>query len=222
MAALIELKNVTKIYGSGDSSVKALDDMNLTIDDGEFVAICGVSGSGKSTLLHLVGCLDKPTSGQITIQGMDIVNLSQSARAQMRNSKIGFVLQDFGLIPYRSAYENVMVPLYFADGKISDRKARVMDALKAAGVESLASRRVSKLSGGQKQRVAIARALVNDAPIILADEPTGALDSNTRDEIKSLFTSVNKLGKTVVVVTHDMELASAANRVINIKDGKIV
>lgn len=222
METLIELKNVTKIYGTGDSSVKALENMNLSVSKGEFVAICGVSGSGKSTLLHLIGCLDKPTSGEITIDGIDIVNQSQSARAQMRNSKIGFVLQDFGLIPYRSAYENVMVPLYFADGKITDRKSRVMNALKSTGVEDLSGRRVNKLSGGQKQRVAIARALVNDAPIILADEPTGALDSATRDEIKTLLTNVNKQGKTVIVVTHDMELANAAHRVINIKDGKIV
>lgn len=222
MSTLIELKNVSKIYGSGNGQIKALDSINLSIEEGEFVAICGVSGSGKSTLLHLIGCLDKPTTGEITIGDNNIVNLNSSSRAELRNGKIGFVLQDFGLIPYRTSYENVMVPLYFAKSRVKDRRSKVMKALELAGVADLANRRINKLSGGQKQRVAIARALVNDAPIILADEPTGALDSVTRDEIKMLLKSVNEQGKTVIVVTHDLELADAANRVINIKDGKIV
>ncbi len=218
----IELKNVSKTYGGRrESKVTALSGIDLRIRKGEFVAICGVSGSGKSTLLNLIGCLDKASSGDVFLNGRSVNKLSSRSRAHIRNSETGFVLQDFGLIPYRTAYENVMLPFYFSSKRVKDRSSRVCMALNSTGVSELRSRKVSKLSGGEKQRVAIARALVNDPDIILADEPTGALDSKTKKEIIRLFEEINEQGKTVVVVTHDMELANAAHRVLHIKDGHI-
>ena len=218
----IELRNVAKIYGGRkESKVTALSNIDLKIRKGEFVAICGVSGSGKSTLLNLMGCLDKPTSGEILMNGRDITILSSRARAQIRNRETGFVLQDFGLIPYRTAYENVLIPFYFSDKRVKDKYSRVDRVMKQTGVYDLRNRRVSKLSGGEKQRVAIARALVSEPGIILADEPTGALDSKTKKEIIKLFADINEQGKTLIVVTHDKEMADAAHRVLTIKDGHI-
>ena len=221
MENTIELKSVTKVYRSkGVEDVVALDDLTLEVRKGEFVAVCGVSGSGKSTLLHIIGCLDQPTSGTVLISGTDVSGLSDSALAKIRNDKIGIVLQDFALIPYRTAYDNVMVPLYFSKNKKNAHK-RIMESLEKTGVAALAKREIRKMSGGQKQRVAIARALVNNPDIILADEPTGQLDSKTKKEIAQLFKTINSEGRTIVVVTHDDELAKTADRVVRIVDGKI-
>ena len=221
MENAIELKSVTKVYRSkGVEDVVALDDLTLEVRKGEFVAVCGVSGSGKSTLLHIIGCLDQPTSGTVLISGTDVSGLSDSALAKIRNDKIGIVLQDFALIPYRTAYDNVMVPLYFSKNKKNAHK-RIMESLEKTGVAALARREIRKMSGGQKQRVAIARALVNNPDIILADEPTGQLDSKTKKEIADLFKTINAEGRTIVVVTHDDELARTADRVVRIVDGRI-
>ena len=222
MENVIELVSVSKVYKSkGVDDVVALDNMTLEVGRGEFIAICGVSGSGKSTLLHIIGCLDQPTSGTVRVSGTDVSNLSDIALAKIRNEKIGIVLQDFALIPYRTAYDNVMVPLYFSKNKKNAHK-RITESLEKAGVADLAKREIRKMSGGQKQRVAIARALVNDPDIILADEPTGQLDSKTKKEIAGLFKAINAEGRTIVVVTHDDELAKTADRVIRISDGKII
>ena len=222
MENAIELKSVTKVYrAKGVEDVVALDDLTLEVRKGEFIAVCGVSGSGKSTLLHIIGCLDQPTSGTVLISGTDVSGLSDSALAKIRNDKIGIVLQDFALIPYRTAYDNVMVPLYFSKNKKNAHK-RIMESLEKTGVAALAKREIRKMSGGQKQRVAIARALVNNPDIILADEPTGQLDSKTKKEIADLFKTINAEGRTIVVVTHDDELAKTADRVVRIVDGRIM
>ena len=222
MENVIELKSVSKVYKSkGVDDVVALDNMTLEVGKGEFIAICGVSGSGKSTLLHIIGCLDRPTSGTVLVSGTDVSTLNDVALSKIRNDKIGIVLQDFALIPYRTAYDNVMVPLYFSKNKKNAHK-RIMESLEKTGVADLAKREIRKMSGGQKQRVAIARALVNNPDIILADEPTGQLDSKTKKEIAELFKAINAEGRTILVVTHDDELAKTADRIIRISDGKIV
>ena len=222
MENVIELKSVSKVYKSkGVDDVVALDDLTLDIRRGEFAAVCGVSGSGKSTLLHIMGCLDKPTSGKVIVSGTDVSGLNDSELAKIRSERIGIVLQDFALIPYRTAYDNVMVPLYFSRNRKNIRK-RIMESLEKTGVAALAKREIRKMSGGQKQRVAIARALVNYPDIILADEPTGQLDSKTKKEIADLFKAINSEGVTIVVVTHDDELAKAADRIVRISDGRIV
>ena len=222
MENAIELKSVSKVYKSkGVDDVVALDDLTLDIRRGEFAAVCGVSGSGKSTLLHIMGCLDKPTSGKVIVSGTDVSGLNDSELAKIRSERIGIVLQDFALIPYRTAYDNVMVPLYFSRNRKNIRK-RIMESLEKTGVADLAKREIRKMSGGQKQRVAIARALVNYPDIILADEPTGQLDTKTKKEIAELFKAINSEGVTIVVVTHDDELAKAADRIVRISDGRIV
>ena len=222
MENVIELKSVSKVYKSkGVDDVVALDDLTLDIRRGEFAAVCGVSGSGKSTLLHIMGCLDKPTSGKVIVSGTDVSGLNDSELAKIRSERIGIVLQDFALIPYRTAYDNVMVPLYFSRNRKNIRKS-IMESLEKTGVADLAKREIRKMSGGQKQRVAIARALVNYPDIILADEPTGQLDTKTKKEIAELFKAINSEGVTIVVVTHDDELAKAADRIVRISDGRIV
>ena len=222
MENVIELKSVSKVYKSkGVDDVVALDDLTLDIRRGEFAAVCGVSGSGKSTLLHIMGCLDKPTSGKVIVSGTDVSGLNDSELAKIRSERIGIVLQDFALIPYRTAYDNVMVPLYFSRNRKNIRK-RIMESLEKTGVADLAKREIRKMSGGQKQRVAIARALVNYPDIILADEPTGQLDTKTKKEIAELFKAINSEGVTIVVVTHDDELAKTADRIVRISDGRIV
>ncbi|WP_019613859.1 ABC transporter ATP-binding protein [Psychromonas ossibalaenae] len=219
---LVKLEGVTKHYESGDESVYALDDVSLIIYKGEFLSILGPSGSGKSTLMNVLGCLDKPTSGFYQLDDHDVSTLSCNQLAAIRNNKIGFIFQSFNLLEYATALENVMLPLVYAGVNIKKRRAKAAELLKRVGLEDRMSHKPNELSGGQKQRVAIARALVNDPQIILADEPTGALDSKSGAEIEALFSELHHEGRTLIVVTHDISLARRTKRIINIKDGKVV
>ena len=220
--SILELKKVSKIYHpKEEGEIRALDEFDLSLDEGEFLVVRGVSGSGKSTLLHILGLLDSPTSGSMLMDGAETTSWSDAKKARIRNEMIGIVLQDFGLIEYRSAYDNCMVPLYFSNKKFKSDKERIMEILETVGMKSQYKRTVSKLSGGQKQRVAIARALCNEPRIILADEPTGQLDSKNKEEICGLFHDIQTKGKTIVVVTHDEEFEKYATRVIHISDGRI-
>ena len=221
--SILQLRNITKIYNKGKSNaVTALNGIDLEIDEGELIAIVGKSGSGKSTLLHILGGLDTPTDGEVIYKGKTINNTGINRLASYRNSEVGFVLQDFGLLLRKTVIENVCVPLLFSDCKFARMHKKALEVLKLVGIDDLAKRQVTELSGGQKQRVAIARALVNEPGIILADEPTGALDSKTSDEIMSLLEKLNKDGKTVIIVTHDLAIAKRCGRVIEIVDGEIV
>jgi len=218
----IELKNVSKVYKTGkDVEVHALNNINLEIRQGDYLSICGVSGSGKSTLLHLIGCLDKPTQGDVIIDDKSTSMMGNKELASIRNSKIGFVFQDYALIPYRNVYENLIVPAYFSDVPRNQFRLKAECALAAVGMEEYMKRKVNTLSGGQKQRVAIARALMMDPDLILADEPSGALDTANSEVIIDLFKKINDEGKTIIVVTHDMKVAEASKRLINLRDGKI-
>lgn len=201
---------------------EALHGVSCEISDGEMVAIIGKSGAGKSTLLHILACIDSYQSGEYTIDGTLVKNLSEGQYAQIRNEKIGIVMQDFALVEDFSALENVLIPLDFAKKKIKNKKEKALEALKAVGMGDLSKKPCNKLSGGQKQRVAIARAIVNEPAMILADEPTGALDTKTSAEIMELFKRLNKEGKTVVIVTHDPKVAEQCGRVIEVSDGKII
>jgi len=221
--ALIETKNLMKIYELGDSTVRALDDVSLTIAHGEFVAIMGPSGSGKSTFMNVIGCLDEPTSGQFFLEGIDVSHRGRDELAEIRNKKIGFVFQGFNLLPRTSALENVELPLLYNGFIPRERRRRAMDALKTLGLEGREDHHPNQLSGGQQQRVAIARALVNDAPLILADEPTGNLDTKTSIEIMELFVKLNaEAGITIVLVTHEPDIATYSKRTVRFLDGKIV
>ena len=220
---MIELKNIDKTYNKGKSNAfQALKDVSLTIEDGEMVAIIGKSGAGKSTLMHIIGCIDDFESGTYILNGEDISSIKEGKRAKIRNKDIGIVMQDFALVEDYTAIENVMIPLYFAKGKLLESKKSIAKkALEKVGIGELASKRVNKLSGGQKQRVAIARAIVNNPSILLADEPTGALDVKTSAEIMGVFKELNEQGITVIIITHDMEVAEGCERVIEISDGRI-
>lgn len=219
----LTLKNIGKIYNKGkNNACEALKNIDLEIESGELIAVIGQSGSGKSTLLHILGCIDTPTSGELSAFGKQVNFKSAKALANYRNKKIGFVLQDFGLILGETALENVCVPLLFSDIRFSKTKKMALDALNMLGIANLANKRANQLSGGQKQRVAIARALVNNPDIILADEPTGALDSKTAADILGVFKQINSEGKTVVIVTHDLGIAQQCNRIIKISDGEII
>lgn len=216
---MIELRNVSKIYQMGEKEFYALKDVTLTIEQGDFVAVRGASGSGKTTLLNIIGCLDSYTEGTYTLEGQDIGSLNDGKKAEIRNSKIGFVLQDFALINTESVYYNVALPLLFSKVPYGQIKNKVKAALEIVGLADQSDKLANQLSGGQRQRVAIARALVNDPGVILADEPTGQLDSRTGRQIMELLTELNRQGKTVIVVTHDAQVASYCTRQLWVRDG---
>ncbi len=220
--ALIELTDVTKRYRVGDQEIRALDGINLTIEQGEYAAIIGPSGSGKSTLMHLLGCLDIPTTGKVVIDGVDVSHASDGRLAEMRNAKIGFVFQSFNLLGKFTVLENVELPMIYSGVSKKERRDRAIAAVERVGLMNRAKNTPLQLSGGQMQRVAIARALVNDPRIIFADEPTGNLDSSTGASILQLFRELSEQGRTIVLVTHDAEIADNAPRRIEIRDGKIV
>lgn len=219
---LISAKNLTKTYGSEDNLTYALNNASIEIKKGEFVAIIGPSGSGKSTLMHILGCLDKPSSGNYLLNGEQVSHLSENSLAKIRNKQIGFVFQSFNLLPRTSALKNVELPLIYSDIKGIERIEKAKNMLFKVGLSEKLNSTPAKLSGGQQQRVAIARALVNDADIIMADEPTGNLDSKSSEEIMELIKGLNREGKTIIIITHEKEIAQKAKRIITVKDGKIV
>jgi len=220
--SLLKLVNVSKTYLPDSHAVEALKKTSLEIKKGDFIAIMGPSGSGKSTLMHLIGCLDIPTSGKVIFEGKDVSSLSEAELARIRNQKIGFVFQTFNLIPRVTTLANVELPLIYAGVNKQERLKRVKEVINKVGLEERLGHFPNQLSGGEQQRVAIARALVNKPTIILADEPTGNLDSKTGREIIDLFTKLNREGNTFVMVTHDQEIAKSANNIIKIKDGEII
>lgn len=219
--ALVELRNVSKIYHLGGEEIRALDDLSLDIAGGEFISIIGPSGSGKSTLMHILGCLDTPTRGTLKLDGTEIQNASKHELARIRNEKIGFVFQFFNLLPKLNVIQNVELPMIYSGVSSRERRERAMAALQLVGLENRGRHRPLQLSGGQQQRVAIARALVNNPKIVFADEPTGNLDSHTGEAILTLFRKLSEEGRTIVLVTHDPEIAARTPRRIEIRDGKV-
>lgn len=219
---VLELQHVVKTYTTGTTTFNALDDVSLCIHRGEFVSITGPSGSGKSTLMHIVGLLDNPTEGKILLEGQDISHFNEEELAKTRNITLGFVFQQFNLLAKTSSVENVTLPLLYSDVPNKLRNQKAIEMLTKVGLETKLNNTPAQLSGGQQQRVAIARALINDPKIILADEPTGNLDSKSGKEIVELFHQLHQEGRTIVLVTHDMDLAKQAERIIVIKDGKVV
>lgn len=223
MTKLIDVRHAVKTYQMGDETFYAMNDISFTIEEGEFVAIMGTSGSGKSTCMNMLGTLDKPTSGEYYLDGVDVFSLSSDQLSDIRNNKIGFVFQGFNLISRTSAIDNVKMPMIYKGLPEEERLKRAREALKIVGLENKENNLPSQMSGGQQQRVAIARAIVNDAPLILADEPTGNLDTKTSIDVMEFFVSLNeKLGKTVVLVTHEPDIAQYTKRIIKFKDGQIV
>lgn len=219
--SLVKLSKVNKIYTSGDVSFQALKNIDLEVKKGEFLAIIGASGSGKSTMMNIIGLLDHPTSGLYELNGQDTSRLKENTLAEIRNSKIGFVFQSFNLLPRTSALDNVAMPLIYAGVKPSERKQKAREVLEQMGLGDKLLSRPNQLSGGQQQRVAIARALVNDPQILLADEPTGNLDSKSGQEIMKIFDKLNKQGKTIILITHESNIARHAKKIVKIKDGEI-
>lgn len=222
---MIEIKNLYKTYNYGKpNAFEALKDVSLTINDGEMVAIIGKSGAGKSTLMHILGCIDDFEKGQYIFNGKDISKVNEKKSAAIRNSEIGIVLQEFALMEQYTVLENVIMPLFFTpkSGRRSEKEKRALEILKRLEMDEYAHKKVNKLSGGQKQRVAITRAMINNPSVLLADEPTGALDVKTTDEIMKVFRNLNKNGTTVIIITHDMEVAGMCDRIIEISDGKII
>jgi len=223
VTALIETVDLMKIYDVGESPVHALDGVSIKIDRGEFVAVMGPSGSGKSTFMNVIGCLDRPTSGEYRFDGMDVSRLESDELAEIRNRKIGFVFQGFNLLSRSTALENAELPMLYSSIPAGERKRRALESLRMLGLEGREHHRPNQLSGGQQQRVAIARALVNDAPIVFADEPTGNVDAKTSVEIMELFVKLNReSGITLVVVTHDPDVAAFSRRTIRFLDGRVV
>lgn len=219
---MIQIKNVKKVYKTNKISFEALKGIDLTIEKGEFISIMGPSGSGKSTLMNIVGCLDTPSEGSYFLDGENVASIDFDGLSTIRNKKVGFVFQSFNLLPYATAYENIELPLLYNGKKSKARKERVLKLLEMVGLSDWKDHRPNEMSGGQQQRVAIARALTNDPPVILADEPTGNLDSSSGEEIMEIFTSLWKEGRTIIMVTHDHDIAKRSQRTINLFDGKIV
>ena len=224
-APLIHVHSLTKVYGTGDAQVHALMGVNASVDPGEFVAVMGPSGSGKSTLMNILGCLDRPTSGEYILEGRDVSQLTKNELAAVRNQKIGFVFQSFNLLPRLTALENVLLPMLYhstEDLSTAEQKRRAIVSLESVGLGERLQHRPNQLSGGQQQRVAIARALVNQPPLILADEPTGNLDSRSSVEIMDLLHKLHSNGGTIVMVTHEADIAMHAQRVICVRDGVVI
>jgi putative ABC transport system ATP-binding protein len=222
MKTIIRFEHVSKVYGSENTEVRALSDVNLTVEAGEYCAIMGPSGSGKSTAMNVIGCLDRPTSGSYYLDGVDVAQLNDQELAHIRNRKIGFVFQQFHLLPQLSAMENVMLPMVYAGIPLPQRQQRATEALTRVGLANRLNNRPNQLSGGQQQRVAIARAIVNQPVLLLADEPTGALDSHTTQEVMAIFAELNASGITVVMVTHESEVARLTRRVVWFRDGQVI
>ncbi|HIU56817.1 MAG TPA: ABC transporter ATP-binding protein [Candidatus Ornithomonoglobus merdipullorum] len=222
MPHLVELKDIYKIYHVGDSEVHALDGISLTIDKGEFVAIVGSSGSGKSTCMNIIGCLDVPTSGTYKLNGREINNYTDDELAEVRNKMLGFIFQQYNLIPKLTVLENVQLPLLYGGYSDREQKTRAMAALERVGLASKAKNLPAQLSGGQQQRVSIARALAGDPSVILADEPTGALDSKTGRDVMKFLQQLNREGNTIILITHDNSIAARASRIVRVTDGHIV
>jgi putative ABC transport system ATP-binding protein len=219
---IIRIENVSKVYGIGNTEVRALNGVSLVVEQGEYCAIMGASGSGKSTAMNIIGCLDRPTSGHYYLDNVDVSRLVDADLAGIRNLKIGFVFQQFHLLAQLTALENVMLPMVYAGIPASERRDRAMEALKRVGLENRMKNRPNQLSGGQQQRVAIARAIVNRPVLLLADEPTGALDSHTTAEVMDIFTELNQAGITVVMVTHEPDVARLTRRIVWFRDGEVV
>ena len=219
--ALISLEGIQRLYSMGDETIYALRGIDLQIKRNEYVALMGPSGSGKSTLMNLIGCLDSPSSGSYWLNGQDVAGLSDNRLAEIRNREIGFVFQTFNLLPRLTALDNVALPLVYAGVTELERRERAHDVLKQVGLQDRVGHRPNELSGGQRQRVALARALVNKPSLILADEPTGNLDSKTSVEIMEMFASIHALGNTIVLVTHEEDIARHAHRMVRLKDGRI-
>jgi putative ABC transport system ATP-binding protein len=220
--SLIEVDSLSRIYVVGENEIHALVDISIKISEGEFISIMGPSGSGKSTFMNLIGCLDKPTKGKYILQGTDVGNLSRDELAVIRNKKIGFVFQGFNLLARTSAIENVELPLLYNEISSKDRRLKALNALEVVGLTDRKDHNLNQLSGGQQQRLAIARAIVNDASIIMADEPTGNLDTKTSAEIMALFEKLNNRGITIILVTHEADIASYGRRLIRFLDGEII
>ncbi|PPS46112.1 ABC transporter [Chroococcidiopsis sp. TS-821] len=219
---IVRLENVSKIYGARETEVRALSNVNLTVEQGEYCAIMGASGSGKSTAMNIIGCLDRPTDGHYYLDGVDVADLSDTELAHIRNRKIGFVFQQFHLLPQSTALENVMLPMVYAGIPTAERRDRAAEALRRVGLEKRLNNRPNQLSGGQQQRVAIARAIVNQPVLLLADEPTGALDSRTTQEVLEIFGTLNASGITIVMVTHEPDVARKTQRIVWFKDGEVI
>jgi putative ABC transport system ATP-binding protein len=219
---IVRLEDISKVYGSGETEVRALMDVNLTVEQGEYCAIMGASGSGKSTAMNVIGCLDRPTAGHYYLDNVDVAQLGDAQLAHIRNLKIGFVFQQFHLLSQLTALENVMLPMVYAGVKTTERHDRAIQALQRVGLENRVNNKPNQLSGGQQQRVAIARAIVNRPVLLLADEPTGALDSRTTQEVMDIFRELNAGGITIVMVTHEPDVARQTGRIVWFRDGQIV
>ena len=222
MTALVNLRNIYKIYGEGESEIHALDGMSLEVHEHEFVTIVGASGSGKSTCMNIIGCLDTPTSGEYFLNGTDVSTMNEKELAHIRNREIGFIFQQYNLIPKLTVLENVELPLIYRGISASERKKKAREALKRVGLSNRENKFPNQLSGGQQQRVSIARALAGNPPVILADEPTGALDSKTGKEVLEFLKELNRDGTTIILITHDNGIAEQTKRIVRISDGKII